>query len=465
MQIEVHQPTIDDLDSEMSLLGAILNRSSVRDDWDIEDVAAIVPVEAFYRPQYQSLYRIILETHRAGKPIEWLVIAPKIKAVHEGADWDAELVLLSESYADTVQARFYAARVRDAYMRRRIIQICTDGIERVGEIDSEPDAVCNWIATEVDRVESLAVTDKESLTERMMIEATPNPNTHSTIRVPVGIGRLGDLLGGGLEDGSLTVIGARPSRGKTSLGLGLCLHAVNANDGCSCVFVSAEMGQRQLSHRLIGMRTRLSISRIRSGDLGEREFERARDSAIGMVDREIEGGRQIHIIDGVMDVGQIKSLVRREVRQNAIGMCCIDYLGRLNIRGDFKRHDLMIGQIAKEFKTLAVESNIAVVLLCQLSRAQVKEGNRRPNLGDLRDSGLIECESDQVILIHVPGDKVDVQGVSETTLIIAKMRQGEIGDARVLYHKATMSYEGMYYGPGSTHPEPGCLGEESRVPF
>lgn len=470
MHIEVPERAIDDLDAELSLLGALLMRSAAGPgiDWDAEDIAAIVPAEAFYRPQHQKLYQIILETYRADEPIEMLSIEPKIAAVHEGTDWTEELLGISESFADAQNARYYALRIRTAYLRRRVIQLCTDAIGRIGEPESDPSAVADWMATQIEGIESLSVVDKESIAERVLLEETPNPNTQSAIRVPVGVGRLGDVLGGGLEDGTLTVVGARPSRGKTSLGLGLCLYAAASTDGCPCVYVSAEMGQRQLAHRLIGMRTRLQISRIRSGDMGQAEFERARADAVAMVGREIEQGREIRIIDGVTDVRQIRAMIRREVRQRGIGLAVVDYLGRLDIRGDFKRHDLMIGQIAKEFKNLSIESNLAVVLLCQLNRSATNDNNRRPRLADLRDSGLIEAEADTVVLVHVPDGNVDTNGVSETTLIVAKQRQGEIGDACVMYHKATMSYEGKFFGVPDQkfdHPAPGRVDAESGVPF
>ena len=206
------------------------------------------------------------------------------------------------------------------------------------------------------------------------------------------------------------------------------------------MFVSVEMSVAQIGLRLLSMRSGMSVRAIRAGEIEDAEFRTKRNKAALTA----ESGHMIHVLDGVTDVRAIASYAKRYVRKHSVRLVVVDYLGLCSIAGRFDRHDLKIAAMSALFKGLARDTGAAVVLLSQLSRASDKE-NRRPKLSDLRDSGSLEQDADVVVLIHRGKDEPGP--VADTTLIVAKQRQGSTGDALVCYRKATMSYEARHIGP------------------
>ncbi len=156
-------------------------------------------------------------------------------------------------------------------------------------------------------------------------------------------------------------------------------------------------------------------------------------------------GRML-VLDAVTDIRAITAYARRYARKYGVRLLVLDYLGLCDIAGRYDRHDLRLAAMSKVLKALAVEAGIAVVCLSQLSRAHDKE-NRVPRLSDLRDSGSLEQDADNVILIE---RKKELPGpIAKTVLHVAKQRQGDTGTVRVGYRRPTMEYVQL-----TTEPEP-----------
>lgn len=432
-----------DLDAEMALLGAML-MSSTRDDlhWDLDEIRAIVRPEAFYMPDHAKIARCVYEAHQAGEPIDLLSIGPRLNALGrcEAGDWTKFTVELAESFADLASAPFYARAVRAAWLKRELIRRLLKAVNEAYGPLADGNEIIGSLVDDLNKLDELSTGDREPKRESELLRGMANPRDVEDGRIPVAIGQLGYQLDGGLELGSLSVIGARPSCGKTSLGLGLCVHASRAADGRPSMFASCEMSWNQIAQRLLAMRSGLSVRRIRSGDVEDSEFEPARNKAV----LDASQGCPVFVLDGVRDVRAIAAQIRKEVRRNDVALATVDYLQLCHIEGKFERHDLKIGAMTGLFKSLALDLNIAVVLLSQLSRASAAE-SRRPRLSDLRDSGNIEQDADNIILIHK--DENATGEVCDTTLIVAKQRQGDTGDAYVVYRKPTMSYHAKHVGP------------------
>ncbi|UCE62053.1 MAG: DnaB-like helicase C-terminal domain-containing protein, partial [Phycisphaerales bacterium] len=316
-------------------------------------------------------------------------------------------------------------------------------VERVdydGRRLTEPDDIITAMESGIDAIREGGEGDRDSQCEADLLRSMENPHELRRDKVPVTLGQLGFLLDGGLDPSSLTIIGARPSCGKTSLGLGLCLHASRASDGCASLFASIEMSAQQIGLRLLSMRSGVSIGNIRRGVIDEDAFRVERNKAALAA----QNGQPVYILDGCSDVRAIIAHAKRHIRHRDVRLTVVDYLGLCSMPGDFDRHDLRVGAMSKAFKELAVQSGTSVIVLSQLSRASAS-GNRRPGLSDLRDSGNIEQDADNVILIHRENDRHD--DLFGTTLIVAKQRQGDTGDAQVWYRRSTMSYEARHVEP------------------
>ncbi len=432
------------VDAERSVVGAMLMTASMPPDsimWDMSELRAIVTAAAFTDPDCKTVFAAILKSVDEGEPVDSISLIPRLNAGpdSECGDWMRSCLVLMESVPSSANALFYAKEVRKAWQLRSIAHQCGLTEREACNQKADPSEIIAKLSKSLDSINEASATDQEAICEGEMISEMENPAGRTFgVKVPVTMGELGYLLGGGLDGGTLTIIGARPSCGKTSLGLGLCVHASRATEGCPSLFISLEMGVRQVALRLLSMRSGIAVQRIRSGCVGDDEFVLARNKAAN----EAYGGQPVLVLDRVRDARAISAFARRCVRRDGVRLIVIDYLGLCTMPGIYDRHDLRVGATTGLFKTLASDTDTAVVVLAQLNRGSDKDV-RRPRMSDLRDSGIIEADADNVILIH--REREPSGEACETTLILDKQRQGQTGNVLVQYHRPTMQYRAKQF--------------------
>lgn len=394
-----------DLDAEKALLGSMLMSSSRMDlDWTIDDIVAIVPPAAFFVTEHILVYAAICDAHGAGLPMDLIMLAPRlqVQSQREGTYWQDYTIELAESFSDVANGPYYARIVREKWRLRCIMGAAHRAVSACYELDADATDVGEALRRQLDATEAATAADREAVRVSDImrdVDATSDAEI-----VPIAPGDLAYRLGGGLQPGTLTVIGARPSCGKTSMGLQWCISAEEA--GHSAILLSAEMSNQQ-----IGQRLRMMDTHARSADF--------------------------YVIDGIRDCTTIAGYIRTYAKRHGCKLAVVDYLGLLDIRGKYDRNDLRIGAITKMLKAVAMDTGTAVVLLCQLNRAADHE-NRRPRLSDLRDSGLIEADADVVVLLHKSQIEADVV---PSDAIVAKNRQGQTGEVTLEYDRRRFVYQ------------------------
>lgn len=420
------------LDAEKAVLGTLLSFGTREDlPWTIDDIRSIVDTPAFYLPDHQLIFDVIMEAADVNEPMDFLAIVPRLQEKRPAREWGDYAIELAESWSDLANAPFYAQQVRRVWQLREIIAVCHKAAEEAytGRLAS-PEEIVERLTKRLGNLDS-STSEAETTSEVAALRSLENPRNKSG-KVPVALDRVGAMLDGGFERGSLTIIGARPSTGKTSLGLGLAVFAARSADGCAVLFVSAEMSVEQITLRLLSMRTRISLQRLRAGDVENDQFNREREWAVVQAGL----GRWIYLTEK-RKLNDVTAAIRRSVRTHEVGLVIVDYLQLLSTDKSYESQNIRVGAMCKAFKHLASEQDIAVVLLCQLSRAA--EGIR-PTLAHLRDSGEIEQDADNVILLHKTERDANAE-LAKTDVILAKQRQGRIGVASLLYRKKTFSYE------------------------
>ena len=425
-------------EAERWLLGSMLMHDYIDSPltWSYDDVRAVADAEHFVDPQHRDAYKAICAVLDEGSPVEWLAVLRWLKIISEDIEqYEDFLAMLAESYADPGNGVFYAQLIRQAWLRRRLGTLLIEQTEALSSPVVDTREVMDAITVELAEIDKASTEGAEAISEVDLLRSMVNPAQREAIeRIPMPIGDLARVLAGGFDRGTLTIVGARPACGKTSFGLTLIRAVSRASDGCPSLFVSAEMTARQLEQRLLSLHTRIPVYRIRSGGVHEDEFEHERQQAVRMA----VAGHPVYILDSVNDCGQIAAICRRYVRTHNVGFIVVDYLGRLWLKGKHEREDLRLGMIVRMFKSLSLETNTAVMVLSQLSRESDK-AKREPQLSDLRNSGEIEQEADNILLLHPGSDKR--MNPNPTTIIIAKQRQGSTDRVQLGYHKETMSYE------------------------
>lgn len=227
----------------------------------------------------------------------------------------------------------------------------------------------------------------------------------------------------GLRPGALTIVAARPAMGKTAFGLNILIHAA-LDYKCPVAFFSLEMTSTELMNRVLSCVASINGNAIRQKSLSDEEYNRLVTAAERYSDADI-------FIDETpaIDVSTLRDRVKRMHKQYGIKLLIVDYLQLM--RSDKKRilnREQEVADISRTLKGIAKELSIPVISLAQLNRALDSRADKRPVLSDLRESGSIEQDADNILFIHRedyyhPNDTPN----NEAEIIIAKQRSGPTG--------------------------------------
>jgi replicative DNA helicase len=373
-----------DHELEQAFLGALLV-----DDTVYDDIAHLRP-DHFYTPVHGRIYELIKKQKDAGKTItphqvaQYFATDPDLSEAGGGA----YIHDLARNVITTKNAKAHAELIHGLHLRRAVKNLGGNLIDLADNPDIEASPTQLLARAEKFIYEAGEIGAEDTIRHisectTRTIEKLGKPE----IGIRTGIPKL-DAMIRGFKPGELYIIAGRPGMGKTALGLTFALNASLA--GHKTLFDSLEMPQEQLTQRLL---SRLSGECVHSGDPYDADKV---DAARRQLDP-----LPLHVDDkSGLTITEIASRARRHKRRHGLDILFIDYLGLIEAEDRRANKVHQIEEVTKGAKRLAKELGIPVVLLCQLSRALEQRDNRRPNLGDLRDSGAIEQDADVVIFIY-----------------------------------------------------------------
>ncbi len=243
-----------------------------------------------------------------------------------------------------------------------------------------------------------------------------------------------DAMTGGLHNGELIILAARPSMGKTAFAMNVAEN-VAMRGNVPVLFVSLEMSGIELADRLLCSVARVNGHRLRSGTISQEDRKR-------LVEKAMEVSNAPLYVDDAPSrtVSEIAAVARRiKQREKRIGMIVIDYLQLIEPDNSKDPRQEQVAKIARRLKAMAREIKVPVLCLAQLNR-QAEEGkDHRPRLSHLRESGAIEQDADVVMFVHREeyyhrGDEA-AQYAGQAEIIIAKQRNGPIGEVELIWEK------------------------------
>ena len=381
------------LNAEESLLGALLLSREV-----VGQVSELgLQVEHFYKPSHQHIYSAIRGLMATGQPVDVVTVADELRRnglLDEVGGGQALLELQNATPAISNASR-YAKIVQDTAVLRRLISVA-------GEITElaylEPDDVTKALdeaETKVFEVaEDRVVDSTRPLSDLLPIAMDKLQETFERgdiiTGVATGLNDLDELLSG-LQPSSLNIVGARPSVGKTALGLGIATHVAKTTHKPVLVF-SLEMGHAELTQRILSSEAEVESQKLRSGRLAEADWTKI--------------GRAINRIDSVplylddnprVTVMEIRAKARRlKSRHGGLALIMIDYLQLMSSGASVENRQLEVSEISRGLKILARELDVPILALSQLSRNLETRADKRPMLADLRESGCLTAETQLV---------------------------------------------------------------------
>ncbi len=430
------------LEAEMSVLGSILLDNEV-----YASLEGVLTEQHFYKEAHRKVFRAMERLHRRGEPVDLVTLTEELRSTGELESVGSinYLIGLADGVPTAAFADSYARIVMEKATLRelisasgRIMQAAFDQAVPVEEVLDEAEKRIFELTTKKRRVSFENMHSLVSATFQEINERFANPTPVSGL--PTGFHDL-DQMTAGLHPSTLNVLAARPSMGKTALGLNIILNAA-LKGGAAVGIFSLEMSAIQLVTRMLCSEARVDMSRVRNGQLTERDFQRLADTAGRMSEA------KIFIDDNAdMSVMELRSRARRLKQEHGLDLLLIDYLQLMsagNPRHQGENRQQEISAISRGLKALARELDIPVLVLSQLSRAVESRPNKRPMLSDLRESGAIEQDADLVMFIYRDeyyDPHSEKHGIAE--IIIGKQRNGPTGSLEVQFHNAHVRFNDL----------------------
>lgn len=235
----------------------------------------------------------------------------------------------------------------------------------------------------------------------------------------------------GLNKSDLIIIAGRPAMGKTAFALNLLMNFGKANENVKALFVSLEMGVKQLYTRILAMESGINAQNLKRKDIPEYEFEKLYDGYRGIME-----ASTIEILDKAnVNISELRNIATKYKKNNGLDLIIIDYLQLLSGSDkNSKNRQEEVSEISRKLKQLARELDIPIIALSQLSRSVESRADKRPLLSDLRESGAIEQDADIVIFLYRDeyyNPTTSDLGMAE--IIIAKHRNGAVGTVKLKF--------------------------------
>ncbi|HDG7411140.1 TPA: replicative DNA helicase [Klebsiella pneumoniae] len=427
------------IESEQSVLGGLMLDN---DRWD--DIATIVSADNFYVRLHQLIFNAMHDLLMQGKPVDLITLSEHLeqRGVLEQVGGFAYLAEMSKNTPSAANIVAYAEYVASYGRQRQLLALGHDIVGQAGDVRTDVAMLIDDIEQRLfaiaEQHEQGGVADLPEAYGQFLDKLEQRCQSQTSVTgTPTGFQDL-DEVTSGLQPGDLVLLAGRPSMGKTALGLALCEAALNVNAGPVQVF-SLEMPVDQLLARFTAMLGRVPLQHIRSGDLSENEWGRISSAASCLL-----SWKDRLLIDdsSYLTPTMLRSRVRKSVRQfGHPALILVDYLQLMRSPGQENR-TLEIAEISRALKSLAKEMRCPVVALSQLNRDLEKRANKRPNNGDLRDSGALEQDADLIMFVY--RDEVyDPQTMDKGTaeIIIGKQRNGPVDTVKVRYQADITRFE------------------------
>lgn len=433
------------VDVEEAVIGAMLVEPSC-----VDDVLGELSPSCFYNPKYRMIYEAMSRLNDEHVSIDIITVAQQLKKDKTLEEVGGTVVLteLSQKIGAAAHVEYYIQILKQKDIQRKLITASYD-ILRESYDDSVDvddlivssqgriyDAIQDNMHGEVESIGHV-INDAIGMIQQRQESGSQFSGVRSGFRTL-------DEITLGFQPSDLIILAARPSVGKTAFAMNVARNAA-VDFGAPVAIFSLEMPAVQLATRMMISETGLDAQKLKGG----KKFEPYEWKQLEM---KLKGLSKAPLyIDATpsLPIYEFRSKAKRLVNQKGVKLIVVDYLqlmqGPKELRG---MREQEVAAISRTLKATAKELNVPIIALSQLSRQAVQRqtSNNRPQLSDLRESGSIEQDADMVMFIH----RLDYQGMSEnpedrgkTILIIAKHRNGQIGDIELMFRSSEVKFIDM----------------------
>jgi replicative DNA helicase len=434
---EARAQTPRDVRAERALLGCCLRSAQA-----IAECTEIVRPQDFYRPAYGRIYQAILACEEAGEAADPVTIYAKLRALGLAEDIaPSEIEQLAGDALRDSAAGDYARIVAELARKRRLAGVATE----LRDAALDPTRAADDVVARGEGALAEEASQHAGSTAVGIGEVVQHAMDRADAAERRGGGLSGLLSGfldldrllGGFETGSLVVVGARPSMGKTAFLLGIA--QANAERATPVHLFSLEMSGAEIGERLLSMASGVSQDARRRGSLTSGDWERLIPAQEGLC------SLSLTIDDrSELTLSQLRLGLKAAQRRHGLGLVLVDYLQLVAPLVVSERREVAIREAAEGLKAIAKDFGVVVVAAAQLNRSPEARRDARPQLSDLRESGGIEQAADVVLALYrdeVYDRNTTNRGVAE--VLVLKNRSGPTGTVTLQWDAACTRFRDL----------------------
>ena len=401
--------------------------------------------DLFYDERHSKIFECIKDLSEAGKPIDLTIVTSELNnrkqlSLIGGVEYLSELTTIVPSAANVEE---YIKIVNEKAVRRRLIetaiQIETDGYNWQDSLNELLDkSEKNMMNLSRNRSGSEFRNIQEVLFKTQANLEKLSQTKGDITGLSTGFYDL-DKITSGLHESQLIIIAARPAMGKTAFALNLATN-VAMNSGKKVAIFNLEMGAEQLAMRMLSSTGQIEGGKLLRGRLEHNDWKRVNEAISRLADTNI-------FIDDTpgITIGEIRAKARRLASEGDLGLIVIDYLQLISIESKYAgNRQQEISEISRSLKTLAMELQIPIIALAQLSRTVDSRDDKRPILSDLRESGSIEQDADIVAFLYrddyYNNEAAIDENTSKSEFIIRKHRNGPTATIDLIFKRNTSTF-------------------------
>jgi len=434
------------VDLEEAVLGALMLEKHA-----VTRVMDMLQPDSFYHDHHKKIFSAILDLSSNHEPVDMLTVTEALRKRKELEEIGGAYYItqLTGKVASTANLEYHSRIITQKYIQRELIRIAAEIQQRSYDESSDVDELLNFSEDQIFQIAEGNI-KKETEKINVVIEQAiqqievASQRDDSLSGVPTGFTKL-DRITSGWQRSDLVIIAARPSMGKTAFTLSMARNMAVDHGRAVAVF-SLEMSSVQLVNRLIIGETELAPDKIKNGKLKDHEWEQLESKIKKLVDAPI-------FIDDTpaLSIFELRAKCRRLKANHNIDLVMVDYLQLMTGPPETKgNREQEVSVISRSLKGIAKELDVPIIALSQLNRSvELRSGDKRPQLSDLRESGAIEQDADLVLFIHRPekygitedDDNNSTIGIAQ--IIVAKHRNGALGDVSLRFKEECIKFTEM----------------------
>ena len=405
---------------EVVLGGMLITQQGVS-----EFVEVVKGTNIFYNSKNALIYDAILSLYKTSQAVDLMTVRSELQKTGKlkEAGGGAYLVELTEKVSSSAHMQYHAMLLMQLYVKRKSIEVGNTLADNAYDEDTDIFELLDSSYKELDKVSDwLSIKQPKEIGDYLTEVLKPKSERAG---VPTAVRDI-NLKLNGYQQSDLTIIAGRPAMGKTAYALSDALH--QARLGYPVGIFSLEMSARQLTARLFANYAGIDSNKLAFGTLTQSEY----DVAAGL--RSSFSKLPLYIDDEpYLSLLSLKIKAKKWVREKKVKIIYIDYLQLINNNLKGRTRDQEISEISRTLKGLAKELDIPIIALSQLSRTVEARGDKRPMLSDLRESGAIEQDADNVLFLYrpeyygIPQWEDGSPTANEVEVIISKFRNGTTG--------------------------------------